>query len=93
MDSQGTALSNGSKPVEEAITTFLKNITYGGTFNKTKLVDAIQKVSGVTDVELGDCLYMQPASGNWVPIVGNNYSGNSGSYIPVDLKNTLNYVV
>lgn len=93
IDSHGRSLSDGSSPVEDAISAFLKNITYGGTFNKTKLVDAIQHVPGVTDVELGECLYKHSASEEWMPIAGNNYSGNSGSYVPVSLKNTLNYVV
>lgn len=93
MDLHGVSLSDGSKPVEKAVSDFLKNITYGGTFNKTKLVDAIQKVQGVTDVELGECLYMSSTSEDWLPIAGNNYSGNSGSYVSNDLQNTLNYVV
>lgn len=93
MDTHGISLSDGSRPVKEAVSAFLKNITYGGTFNKTKLVDAIQNVSGVMDVELGECLYRHPVSEEWVPIAGNNYSGNSGSYVAIDLENTLNYVV
>lgn len=93
IDTAGTSLSDGSKPVEAAITNFLKSIIYGGTFNKTKLVDAIQNVTGVTDVELGDCQYKADGETEWTTISGNNYSGDSGSYIPFGLSNTLIYVV
>lgn len=93
IDTAGTSLSDGSKPVEAAITNFLKSIIYGGTFNKTKLVDAIQNVTGVTDVELGDCQYKADGETAWTTISGNNYSGDSGSYIPFGLSNTLIYVV
>ncbi|MBO5428054.1 MAG: hypothetical protein J5996_06475 [Prevotella sp.] len=90
----GFSISDGStKPVEEGIEEFLKSIKYGGTFNKTKLVDAIQEVPGVTDVELGECLRMSSSDGDWMTIIGNNYAGASGSYIAADLQNTIAYVV
>lgn len=91
LDESGTKLSDGSKPIEDAITNHLKSIVYGGTFNKTKLVDAIQQVDGVVDVELESCKYM--SSGTWVSIAGNNYTGVGGSYIPYGLENSLSYVV
>lgn len=52
IDEEGYRLSDGTKPVESAIEEHLKNIKYGGTFNKTKLVNAILAVDGVEDVEL-----------------------------------------
>lgn len=39
-------------PVEEAISNYLNEIEYGGEFYATKLVDALQKTKGITDVEL-----------------------------------------
>ena len=93
LDEDGTRLSDGSKPVETAIKEHLKNITYGGTFNKTKLVDAIQAVEGVLDVELGECCYYDDNTSAWLPIDGNNYTGPGGSYIPLGLENSLSYVV
>lgn len=93
LDSSGTLLKGGGKPVERAIEEYLKNIVYGGTFNKTRLVDAIQAVEGVEDVELGICRYRTDASAAWTEIKGNNYAGLSGSYIPEGLPNTLSYVV
>lgn len=93
LNENGELLSDGSKPVEEAITSYLKHIIYGGTFNKTRLVDVIQAVEGVVDVELEECKYRHANSLEWTVMSGNNYTGNSGSYIPVDLENSLTYVV
>lgn len=93
LNENGELLSDGSKPVEEAITSYLKHIIYGGTFNKTRLVDVIQAVEGVVDVELEECKYKPANSSEWMVLSGNNYTGNSGSYIPVDLENSLTYVV
>ena len=55
LDSSGQLLTDGStKPVEEAISDYLDGITYGAVFNRTKLVDAIQEATGVSDVILND---------------------------------------
>jgi hypothetical protein len=93
LDNTGTSIANGNKPVEDAITLFLKSIIYGGIFNKTKLVDAIQAVEGVSDIELGECQYQKEGETTWTTIPGNNYSGASGSYIPSGLSTSLIYVV
>jgi len=93
LNEQGELLSDGSKPVEDAIRQHLKNILYGGTFNKTKLVDAIQAVEGVLDVELQECRYKADGAASYTLLTGNNYVGNGGSYAPDDLENTLVYVV
>lgn len=93
LDESGALLSDGSKPVETAIREHLKHIIYGGTFNKTKLVDAIQAVEGVIDVELGICQYIDEDLEGWSTMDGNNYTGASGSYIPYNLESSLNYVV
>lgn len=92
IDSDGASVADGSKPVERAIQEFLKSIVYGGVLNKTKLVDAIQRVEGVTDVELGDCWYLKDGQ-DWKKMDGNNYQGASGSYKADGLENTLSYVV
>lgn len=93
LDETGKKLLDGSKPVEGAIREHLKNIVYGGTFNKTKLVDAIQSAEGVIDVELHECSYKADGASSWTLLTGNNYIGNGGSYIPEDLENSLKYVV
>lgn len=93
IDKQGTRISDGSKPVEEAVENYLKGILYGGTFNKTKLVDAIQSVEGVTDVELLSCSYSTDEGKNYKTISGNNYTAVGGSFVASGLSNTLSYVV
>lgn len=52
LDSTGTRLSGGGKPVEEVIEGYLNGLEYGGTFYASKLVDMIQAAEGVKDVEL-----------------------------------------
>lgn len=93
INENGELLTDGSKPVENAIKKHLKSIIYGGTFNKTKLVDAIQAVEGVQDVELQECKYKADGAASYTVLAGNNYIGNGGSYIPDDLENSLTYVV
>lgn len=93
LDGNGAKLSDGSKPVEDAIRDHLKNIKYGGTFSKTKLINAILSVPGVEDVELGSVKYKQDGDLAWTTLTGNNYIGESGSYIPINLSDTLSYVV
>lgn len=93
LNDDGVSLRDGSKPVEEAIAKHLKSILYGGTFNKTKLVDAIQSVDGVQDVELQECRYKSDGDASYTLLSGNNYTGNSGSYIADNLENSLTYVV
>lgn len=93
MNTSGEKLSDGSKPVEATIGEYLAHIPYGGTFNKTKLVDVLQTVEGVLDVELGECRYFDTETEEWIVIDSNNYTGESGCYIPDSLSNTLTYVV
>lgn len=93
IDSGGTLISDGTRPVDTAIADYLKNIVYGGTFNKTKLVDAIQAVEGVEDVELGECRYMAAGSSAWTAVSGNNYTAAGGSLTAEGLENSISYVV
>ena len=92
ISSDGVRYRDGSRPVEEAIHAYLRGITFGGTFNKTRLVDAIQAVEGVTDVLLGDCS-ARTSTGDWRTIDGNNYTAFAGSLIADELSSTLRYVV
>lgn len=93
ISTSGTRNSDGVRIVEAAINDYLRGITYGGTFNKTKLVDAIQAVEGVVDVELGDCLYKSASSAEFAKISGNNYTAVGGSFSAVGLQNSIIYVV
>ena len=52
LDSTGTRLEGGGKPVEETIESYLNALEYGGTFYASKLIDMIQTAQGVKDVEL-----------------------------------------
>lgn len=88
---QGVDIASSEKVVENAIENYLAGIVYGGTFNKTKLVDAIQRVDGVVDVVLGTCKYK--AGDEFKEIAGNNYTAVGGSFIAVGLDKTIEYVV
>lgn len=88
---QGVDMTSSEKVVEHAIEDYLADIVYGGTFNKTKLVDAIQRVDGVVDVVLGTCKYK--AGDEFKEIAGNNYTAVGGSFIAVGLDKTIEYVV
>lgn len=85
--------ADGTRPVEEAIKSYLKGIIYGGTFNKTKLVDAIQQVEGVSDVVLGECRYKTAMTADYTIIEGNNYTAQGGSFTVSGMENTIYYVV
>jgi hypothetical protein len=87
----GVSIRDGKRPVEDAIRTYLREITYGGVFNKMKLVDAIQRVEGVLDVELGECT-AEPHKGTQRIIQGNNYSARSGCFLAPSLTTTLSYI-
>ena len=89
----GARNSDGSRPVEAAINAYLRGITYGGTFNKTKLVDAIQGVEGVVDVVLSECLYKAAGDADYRTVAGNNYTAVGGSFTAVGLQNSIIYVV
>jgi hypothetical protein len=88
---QGVEIASSEKVVEHAIENYLADIVYGGTFNKTKLVDAVQRVDGVVDVVLGTCKYK--AGDEFKEIAGNNYTAVGGSFIAVGLDKTIEYVV
>lgn len=80
----GTLVKDGTEPVKNAIENYLRNIIYGGTFNKTKLVDAIQAAEGVKDVELGECVVAGEI------IRGNNYESSGGSFV-LDNESEIEY--
>ena len=88
---QGVDIASSEKVVEHAIENYLADIVYGGTFNKTKLVDAIQRVDGVVDVVLGTCKYK--AGDEFKEIAGNNYTAVGGSFVVVGIDKTIEYVV
>ena len=52
LDSTGTRLNGGGKPVEEAIEGYLNGLEYGGVMYASKLIDVIQQAEGGKDVTL-----------------------------------------
>lgn len=52
LDSTGTHLANGNKPVEEAIKAYIENLPFNGEYRNSELIDAIQAVEGVEIPEL-----------------------------------------
>lgn len=89
----GKRISDGRYPVREAIDNYLRNIVYGGTFNKTKCVDAIQNVEGVLDVALGIVEAKTNSATEYVILQSNNYTAVAGCFISNNLETTVNYVV
>jgi len=49
--------SEDDAAISAAATAYLDGIRYGGVFNKTKLIDALQNVPGVTDVTIELCVF------------------------------------
>ncbi|MGL5683581.1 MAG: hypothetical protein ACRDDZ_11115 [Marinifilaceae bacterium] len=91
LNSTGQLLtSTGIKPVEHAIKTYLDGIIYGGVFNKTKLIDAIQSAVGVDDVILTGVTHQSAVSDVASEVVGQTVESASGSFI-IDVFN-LSYL-
>lgn len=48
--------SENDNYIKAAVEEYLNGIKYGGVFNKTKLIDALQRVRGITDVTIENCV-------------------------------------
>lgn len=88
--SSGVRIRDQKHAVEDAINDYVKKIKFGGVFNKTHLVDAIQRVDGVVDVELLSCSAATHNS-ELKLIDGNNYTAWSGCFTTKNLRDTLSY--
>ena len=89
----GSLINNSNiYPVEEAIESYLRSIEYGGVFNKTKLIDAVQKADGVKDVVLNGVLVKSFSEEDYQAVTGNNYESVGGAFKAQDLRNTITYV-
>ena len=80
----GDRLSGSGKPVEESINGYLNNIRYGGAFNRTKCVDAVQLADGVVDVVLNN-VYMNGNLANT-----QSFESPSGFFNAQEIK--INYI-
>ena len=79
-------------PVEDAVKAYLADITYGGTFNKTRLTTAVLAVDGVIDVQLARVMAKRSDAQYFTEVTGNNYLSKGGSFRSSDLRNTISYV-
>lgn len=89
----GSLISDSSRyPVEEAIETYLRGIDYGGVFNKTKLMEAVQSANGVQDLELVSVSVKAFTDEEYQSVQGNNYESVGGAFKARDLRNKITYV-
>lgn len=80
MNADGSLIADGTSPVNDAINSYLAGITYGGVFNKTKCLEAILAVGGITDAYFNS-VYAKTNSGIYAIASGQNYISLSGSYL------------
>lgn len=90
LDADGIRLSGGGKSVEEAITGYLDTIKYGGVFNRTKLVDAVQRADGVTDVILTEVRIGAEAG---EPVTTQNVEAPGGAFTFNETSSVISYSV
>ena len=94
INSDGSSIADPSVyPVEVAINNYLASILYGGTFNRNKLIDAVQSVEGVKDLILGEVNVKIANAQAYATVEGNNYTSVGGSFKSAELRNTLSYVL
>lgn len=94
MNSDGSLISDPSAfPVEDAVNAYLAGIIYGGTFNKNKMIDAVQKAEGVVDLVLKDVSTKPSGAQSYTSVAGNNRQSFGGSFRSSDLKSTISYVL
>lgn len=94
MNADGSLIEDPSVfPVEDAVTKYLYGIEYGGVFNKTKLVDAVQNATGVQDVILESVAVRKAYEDDYNEVLSNNYESFGGSFVPNMLKETIKYVL
>lgn len=91
LDGAGARLLGGGQPVNEAIQSHIDGIVYGGTFNKTKLTDAIQKAEGVVDVILLQVQF-SVNGGAFNVLPGNSLDSTSGSFVIENSDININYL-
>lgn len=94
LSSDGSLISDPSvKPVEDAVNGYLAGIVYGGVFNKTRLVDAVQAAEGVKDVVLTTAAARPAGTEAFTDIQGNNHQSFGGSFEAYQLSKSIDYVL
>lgn len=82
LDSDGVLISDGTtRPVDEAITSYIQGLPFDGVFNKTALVDAVQNATGVIDPVLNSS-EAKIGTGSYSS-TGQNYTAEAG-YLEID---------
>lgn len=72
--------STKTDSIATAISNYLSELKYGGVFNKTKLIDAIQAVEGVEDVIITSCEFkIDDNEGTIIELDEQNYTAVSGA--------------
>lgn len=73
-----------------AVRSYLDAILYGGVFNKTRLIDALRGVAGITDAVVEGCVFeAHDTDGTETVLAGQNYEATAGH---INLKTlTVNY--
>jgi hypothetical protein len=95
IDATGKLISDGvTKPIEETINNYIKNLPFNGKFNATELVDFLQKTTGVIN-PVFDNASAKFGTQAYAPIV-DYYNPNAG-YLEIDpsfpLSTTITYIL
>ena len=94
LNPDGSLIANPTiRPVEDAINNYLSSIIYGGTFNRNKLIDAVQSADGVLDLVLGSVSVKSAKEQNYMKVQGNNYTSMGGSFKANNLQKSIGYVL
>lgn len=80
LNDSGQKHTDSSYPVREAIQNYVDGITFGGTLNRTRLIDAIQAADGVEDVILTEIQHA-PDGEAFEIVTGQNIESTSGSFV------------
>lgn len=87
IDSTGTRLSGGGKPVEETIESYLNSLEYGGVFYASKLVDMLQLTEGVKDVTLDGTTWNKSKENR------RRITAESGAFVYVKTEGDIDYSI
>ena len=94
LNPDGSLIANPAiRPVEDAINNYLSSIIYGGTFNRNKLIDAVQSADGVLDLVLGSVSVKSAKEQNYMKVQGNNYTSMGGSFKADNIQKSIGYVL
>ncbi len=77
LSADGVSLTDGSKPVEDAVRSVITNLPFDGVLRKTDLLAAMTAVPGVEVADITGLEVKPHASESWTTVIGYNrpYSG------------------